>query len=202
MSQPDFDIAVIGGGMVGAATACLLLREKFSVVLIEAREPPVFDPSNPVGLRVSALSPGSESILGHTGAWRMVAGRRHCPYRRMHVEEANGKKPAAFDFAAAEFGLERLGTIVENDSISQALWQVLEARKTAGDELEMERSRQLGLPFEDPVGDRTRRNTLRYGLRCRLFHALGLRASRSPQSGWLRSSGLIGWIHTWVAPAS
>ena len=126
MSQPDFDIAVIGGGMVGAATACLLLREKFSVVLIEAREPPDFDESNPVGLRVSALSPGSRSILGHTGAWRIVAGRRHCPYRRMHVEEAHpeearGEEPAFLDFAAAEFGLESLGTIVENDSIGEAL---------------------------------------------------------------------------------
>jgi 2-octaprenyl-3-methyl-6-methoxy-1,4-benzoquinol hydroxylase len=137
VSRPEFDIAVIGGGMVGAATACLLLRANFSVALVEAGNPPAYDPSAPVGLRVSAISPGSESILGHAGAWRIVAGRRHCPYRRMHVEEADGSEPTAIDFAAPEFGMERLGTIVENESVCEALWQVLEARRTAGDPLEI-----------------------------------------------------------------
>jgi 2-octaprenyl-3-methyl-6-methoxy-1,4-benzoquinol hydroxylase/2-octaprenylphenol hydroxylase len=137
VSHPEFDIAVIGGGMVGAATACLLLRANFSVALVEAGDPPAYNPSAPVGLRVSAISPGSESILGHAGAWRIVAGRRHCPYRRMHVEEADGGEPTAIDFAAPEFGMERLGTIVENESVCEALWQVLEARKKAGDPLKI-----------------------------------------------------------------
>jgi len=143
MNQAEFDVAVIGGGMVGATVACLLLREKFSVALIEAGEPPGFDESKPVGLRVSAVSPGSASVLDHAGAWRIVEGRRHCPYRAMHVEEAEDQKQAAIDFAAPEFGLERLGTIVENESVTEALWQVLEARKTAGDGLEIFRPVRL-----------------------------------------------------------
>lgn len=137
MKSLDCDIAIIGGGMVGTATACLLLREGFSVALVESREPAEFDDSRPVGLRVSAISPGAQSILGHAGAWRIVAERRHCPYRRMHVEEAEDGDRGVLEFAAAEFGLERLGTIVENDSISEALWQVLKARSTAGDALEL-----------------------------------------------------------------
>lgn len=143
MSAHDCDVAVVGGGMVGTATACLLLKEGFSVALIEAREPPGFDESEPVGLRVSAVSPGSESILGHTGAWRIIAERRHCPYRRMHVEEADDGEPAVVEFTAAEFGLERLGTIVENASIEAAMWQVLEARRTAGDPLEVHRPARI-----------------------------------------------------------
>ncbi len=129
--------------MVGAATACLLLRAGFSVALIEAREPPAFDESDPVGLRVSAISPGSQSVLEHAGAWRIIEGRRHCPYRRMHVEETGDGKLVALDFASAEFGLERLGSIVENDSIASALWQVLEARQTAGDSLGIHRPASL-----------------------------------------------------------
>ncbi|HUF82223.1 MAG TPA: FAD-dependent monooxygenase, partial [Burkholderiales bacterium] len=121
-------------------------RGGYSVALIEAREPVTFDASQGVGLRVSAISPGAQSILEHAGAWRIVTQRRHCAYRRMHVEEddvtADGSERAApafdaLEFAAAEFGMERLGTIVENDSIAAALWQVLEARKTAGDPLEI-----------------------------------------------------------------
>ena len=137
MKTTAFDVVVVGGGMVGAATACLLLREGFSVALIEAREPPEFDESKPFGLRVSALSPGSQAILAHSGAWKIVAERRHCAYRRMHVEETDEGHAAELEFAAAEFGLERLGTIVENDSISSALWQVLEARGIAGDRVEL-----------------------------------------------------------------
>ncbi len=143
MSRPEFDIAIVGGAMVGAATACLLLREGFSVALIEAREPPTFDGDGPVGQRVSAISPGSQSVLGHAGAWRIVEGRRHCPYRRMHVEERDDGRPAVIEFAAAEFGLERLGTIVENDSIEEALWRVLDARRTVGDEFEILRPARL-----------------------------------------------------------
>jgi ubiquinone biosynthesis UbiH/UbiF/VisC/COQ6 family hydroxylase len=55
----------------------------------------------------------------------------------MQVEEGEAGSTASLDFAAAEFGLERLGAIVENDSIAEALWQVLQARRTAGDGLEM-----------------------------------------------------------------
>lgn len=144
MSVVDFDVAIVGGGMVGATTACLLLREGFSVALIEAREAPKFDASRDVGLRVSAISPGAQSILEHTGAWRLVAQRRHCPYRRMHVDETGDGQGAALEFAAAEFGMERLGTIVENDSVAAALWQVLEARQTAGDKLEIINGARVG----------------------------------------------------------
>lgn len=137
MSRADFDVAVAGGGMVGAAAAGLLLREGFSVALIDDAEAAGFDETQPVGLRVSAISPGSGSVLAHAGAWRLVEARRHCPYRRMHVEEwPEGEgKPAELEFSAAEFGLERLGTIVENDLMLDSLWQVLQARRTAGDEV-------------------------------------------------------------------
>ena len=154
MSNHHYDVAVVGGGMVGAASACLLLKEGFSVALIEARQPPGFDEDEAVGLRVSAISPGSQSILGHTGAWRIIAERRHCPYRRMHVEEADDGGPAELELTALEFGLERLGTIVENASIETALWQVLEARRTAGDPLEVHRPARIAEiePGEAAVG--------------------------------------------------
>lgn len=169
--------------MVGAATACLFLKEGFSVALIEAREPPGYDDSEQVGLRVSAISPGSESILGHSGAWRIVSGRRHCPYRRMHVEEADGGDPAVVEFAAAEFGLERLGTIVENASIETALWQVLEARRTAGDPLEIHRPARIA---EFEVSDGEVRLVLDGGQRLGAALLVGADGPRSPvreQSG-------------------
>lgn len=118
-----YDVVVIGAGMVGAAAACLLGRSGFSVAVIEGREPGPFDSSRPVGLRVSAFSPGAASVLTEAGAWQQVLKSRHCPYRHMLVEDRH--ESAAVQFQAPEFGLESLGTIVENELVQWALWQSL-----------------------------------------------------------------------------
>lgn len=118
-----YDIAVIGAGMVGAAAASLLARSGFSVAVIDSQEPVPFDASQPVGLRVSAFSPGSADILSEAGGWRQVERQRHCPYRRMVVEDRDDAVSLQFD--AVEFGLERLGTIVENQLVQWTLWQSL-----------------------------------------------------------------------------
>ncbi len=118
-------VIVVGGGMVGATLACLLDRGGVAVTLVDARPPPAWDPGEPVGLRVSALSPGSEAILEQAGAWATVRGERHCPYRRMHVEDGQGA--GTVDFEAAVFGLDHLGTLVENDLVIHALWRELRA---------------------------------------------------------------------------
>jgi len=118
-----FDMVVAGAGMVGAATAALLARAGFSVAIIERREPRPFDPAAPVGLRVSAISPGCSDVLREAGAWRQIERQRHCAYRRMLVEDRDETTVLAFD--APEFGLERLGTIVENDLVQWTLWQSL-----------------------------------------------------------------------------
>ena len=111
--------------MVGAAAACLLARAGFSVAVIEASEPQSFDPSAEVGLRVSAFSPGSVDILFEAGAWRQIESQRHCAYRRMQVEDRD--ESVMLEFHAPEFGLERLGTIIENHLVQWSLWQSLQA---------------------------------------------------------------------------
>jgi 2-octaprenyl-3-methyl-6-methoxy-1,4-benzoquinol hydroxylase/2-octaprenylphenol hydroxylase len=126
-----FDIVVVGAGMVGAAAASLLARSGFSVAVIDHEEPSPFNPGEPVGLRVSAISPGAANVLSEAGAWRQVERQRHCPYRRMAVEDR--EENASLEFNAAEFGLERLGTIVENSLVQWSLWQSLLA--TGGVEL-------------------------------------------------------------------
>lgn len=108
--------------MVGSALAALLVRGGLSVSLVEAREPPAFDPEEPVGLRVSALSPGSACILDAAGAWTAIEALRCCPYRRMHVEDAAHE--SVLEFEAPRFGLERLGTIVENAVVQSVLWRL------------------------------------------------------------------------------
>ena len=120
-----FDALIVGAGMVGTATACLLARSGFSVAIIDAHEPLAFDSESAIGLRVSAFSPGSQAILAEAGAWRQIDRQRHCPYRRMRVEDRDDS--VVLEFNAPEFGLERLGTIIENQLVQWSLWQTLQA---------------------------------------------------------------------------
>ena len=120
-----FDVLIVGAGMVGATAACLLARSGFSVAILEAREPLEFDSTEVVGLRVSAFSPGAQAILNEAGAWRQIERQRHRPYLRMRVEDRDESVVIAFN--APEFGLERLGTIIENQLVQWSLWQTLQA---------------------------------------------------------------------------
>jgi 2-octaprenylphenol hydroxylase len=123
MNNSNYDVAIIGAGMVGATLASLLSRSGFSVALVEAVEPPPFDAEADVGLRVSAISPGSAAILDQAGAWKWVNTQRQRPYRRMQVEDGVEMDPLIFD--APVFNMERLGTIVENALLQWSLWQVV-----------------------------------------------------------------------------
>jgi len=123
MSEFHYDVAIIGAGMVGATLASLLSRSGFSVALVEAFKPPAFDAGTDVGLRVSAISPGSTAILEQTGAWKLVSAQRSRPYRRMQIEDGVEVDPLLFD--APQFNLERLGTIVENELLQWSLWQMV-----------------------------------------------------------------------------
>lgn len=120
--QKTWDAVIVGGGMVGAATALGLARNGFSVLLLERKQPNLeWNESTPIGIRVSALTRASENILRNLGAWEFITRNRHHPFTSMCVWDAFTK--AEVDFQAREIGENNLGYIVENDLIQAALWQ-------------------------------------------------------------------------------
>lgn len=125
--RPALDIAVAGGGMVGAACALALARRGFAVALLEAREPTAWHADEPEDLRVIALAPSSARLLDELGAWRGIEAARVSPYRRMHVWD--GESGAQLSFDAAREGRAQLGWIVENKLVASQLWNALD---TAG----------------------------------------------------------------------
>ena len=119
-----YDIAIVGGGMVGATLACALVNSGLRIALLEAQPPQPFSSDQAHDLRVSALSPASQNILQHVGAWSGVLERRCCPYRQLRVWEISGFGDTRFD--AADIDHPVLGHIVENRILQLALWQRLE----------------------------------------------------------------------------
>lgn len=119
----NFDVVIVGGGMVGAALACCLGNSALSVAVVENTPPPPFDPSQPHDLRVSALSIASFKILDSVGAWQGIEDRRYCPFRRMRVWEEMGST----EFCSDDIEYPQLGHIVENRIVQLALWERLSA---------------------------------------------------------------------------
>jgi 2-octaprenyl-3-methyl-6-methoxy-1,4-benzoquinol hydroxylase len=112
-----YDVIVVGGGMVGAALGCGLGGSRLRVAVVEEIPPPAFMPEQPHDLRVSAISVASASVLKTVGAWKGIASRRFCPFRRMRVWEASGD----VEFRSEDIDEPVLGYIVENRVIQLAL---------------------------------------------------------------------------------
>jgi len=123
----EYDIIIVGAGMVGATLACVLGQHDFRVGLIEAREPDFNWPTDSTDQRVSAITCASQQILESVGAWQLMSEKRISPYREMRVWDATGTGSIHFD--SADLGAPLLGHIVENRVTLFALHQQLQALK-------------------------------------------------------------------------
>lgn len=121
-SGVDYDIVIVGGGMVGSMLAAALsLNSLLKIAVLEQREPEPFTPgSDPdYDLRVSALSIATQRMFENVGAWQGVLSRRACPYREMLVWD--GEEGGSTHFRSTDIGAPELGHIVENRVIQLAL---------------------------------------------------------------------------------
>ena len=118
----NHDVAIVGGGLVGATLATALAANGLRVALVEAR-PPAPEHGDDIDLRVSALSLASLRMLSRLGVWPLLRAERIGVFREMHVWEETGHGEIHFD--AAEIGEPALGYVVENGNLQQALEQRL-----------------------------------------------------------------------------
>lgn len=117
----QYDVLIIGGGMVGLTLACALGRSALRVAVVEAFEPhePLADED--YALRVSAINKSSQQVFEHIHAWQGMLQRRACAYQQMHVWDATGDGKIHFD--AADLGTDGLGHIIENRVVQYALYE-------------------------------------------------------------------------------
>lgn len=123
-SSETYDIAIVGGGMVGASLAVALEGLGVRTALIEAvphdaAAQPSFDE------RTTALSNGSRRILETLGVWPDLAAAA-TPIAKIHVSDQGHFGFARID--AAELGRGALGHVVANRALGAALWRRLSRR--------------------------------------------------------------------------
>jgi 2-octaprenyl-6-methoxyphenol hydroxylase len=117
----EFDVAIVGGGMVGASFALALRGTKLRVLLIESVPPdsvsqPSFDE------RTTALGNGSRQIFESLGVWPAMVGDS-ASIRSIHVSDAGRFGVARLD--AQEQGVPAFGYVVPNRVIGRVLWAAL-----------------------------------------------------------------------------
>ncbi len=123
MSQ--FDITIVGSGMVGATLACLLASETdLSIAVIDNAAPLNKPAMDSFDIRVSAITRASENIFKNIGVWEAIKALRISPYRDMHVWDAKGNGVLHFD--SADLAEPTLGHIIENRVMQYALQQRLQ----------------------------------------------------------------------------
>lgn len=125
--MPDFDAIIVGGGVVGTATACALGDAGVQVALIEAREPVPPESQQP-DPRVFAITRASERIFRSLGVWDAMHRQGAFAFSDMEVWDAGGDGVTHFD--CADLGEPFLGHIIEPRFIQTALWQQLQSIET------------------------------------------------------------------------
>ena len=127
MSQQQYDVIVVGAGMVGAALALALGQNDFKVALVDAQAPQLQWPEEGYDIRVSAITRASQQVFESLGAWSVMQAERVSPYRDMHVWDAGGNGEIHFD--SADIGEPDLGHIIENRVIIKGLHTYLAEEK-------------------------------------------------------------------------
>lgn len=128
----EFDVLIVGGGIVGLTMASLLVARKLAApgrVAVIAARPAAAARSGIADadwdLRVFALSRASQRLLMVCGIWQHLPPHKLCAYERMCVWESKGGQPqgglpggaGSLTFDCAELGEPNLGFIVEGRAL-------------------------------------------------------------------------------------
>src|SRR5438094_2231989 len=120
-SDREYDVIVIGAGLVGLALAAGLAHAGLSVVVAD-RTPMViqesFADADDWDVRVYAVSPGSAQFLQQLGVWQQLAPERIAAIETMEVR---GDADGALSFSAYELDERALAWIVEARELHAAL---------------------------------------------------------------------------------
>eukprot|EP00624_Nannochloropsis_granulata_P001185 evm.model.NODE_15486_length_15529_cov_25.432159.5 len=135
----DYDVLILGGGIVGASLACRLAETLarsygLKIGLLESGPPPLLAsclaPDRLPDPRVYALAPASVAFLESVGAWQLIGDRRQ-EYQYMQVWEGGASGSIRFDASQAtvmgvgststinngdEKNKKKLGTMAENST--------------------------------------------------------------------------------------
>jgi ubiquinone biosynthesis UbiH/UbiF/VisC/COQ6 family hydroxylase len=120
--QGEHDVAIVGGGLAGAALARALAGMRTVLLARKAPQPPPGE----LDARIYAISPGNAEFLAEIGAWSAIPRERLAPVHAMRVYGDDGRSSIEFD--GWRSGAAELAWIVEESELQRALWRGIASR--------------------------------------------------------------------------
>lgn len=114
----DYDVMVIGGGIVGLTSAIVMQQRGFSVAILDSEPEAKNQQPN---IRVYAINQASRKLFEEAGIWPLIEKTEISPYRNMQVDDA--KSAASIHFDARSLGVSELGYIIRESAIKKALFE-------------------------------------------------------------------------------
>lgn len=122
----EFNVLVVGGGIVGLASALAMAQRGYTVAIIDAG--PLKTDASGVDTRVYAINHASQMLLQQLNVWHYLEQSRVSPYCRMHVwDSVSG---AHIDFDSRYVAEQNLGFILEESILKNALFKQIALHPT------------------------------------------------------------------------
>lgn len=115
----DYDIAVVGGGIVGLTLACALKNSGLKIVLMEAK-PQSVAAAKGQAYNISLLS---ERIFQDIGVWDQILPQV-TTYRHIRLSDAD--HPGIVQFYPTDLGTDALGYVAEHQVLLTSLQELLQ----------------------------------------------------------------------------
>jgi len=122
----NFDVIIVGGGLVGASLACALASAKLEIPLkIAIIENYAFDDEKQPSFdsRTVALSYSSKEIFNSLGLWHVIEALGACAIKEIHISDRGHM--GVSHLRASEQDTDALGFVVENQFLGIALHQCI-----------------------------------------------------------------------------
>lgn len=144
--QPDYDLVIVGAGMVGISLALMLARQghNWRVLIVEARAADGDGNELTFDARSTALSSTTQKIFQQLGVWQGLqwhANALDC----IHVSDRG--YPGITRITAGDAGVDALGYVVENHHLSAQL-----ARRLSEEKIHMRHSSRVSSVTLGPEG--------------------------------------------------
>ena len=120
----DFEVVVIGAGVVGSSLALSLAKEGVDVCLIDKGTPEIKEDISRG--RTAALNLASQNILEKLGVKRGIENYL-TPFKNIYVWDSEGT--SSLEFSSDEIGQPKLGDVVTNNAILSSIFLLLPNHK-------------------------------------------------------------------------
>ncbi len=117
-TDTDFDIIIVGAGIVGLTLACCLRDQGLRIAIIN-KDAYRIEKSVISNLRVLTLTLASQQSLEQHNVWQRLEPKEYAPFVGMQVWES--KQTTNLFFDSADTGVVCLGYIVKNSDLEQVL---------------------------------------------------------------------------------